>query len=121
MGIAALDDCALHVLVTVASNAVPGRAILDGGSKTFSSDGSRGDQISYGMIREDPEAVFVALSEEHGHVDIARSGRTYQVGERLRVMPNHVCATVNMHDRLYGVRNGMVEKVWDVSARGKVQ
>ncbi|MFZ0590160.1 MAG: alanine racemase [Bryobacteraceae bacterium] len=121
MGIAALDECALHVLVTVASNAVPGRAILDGGSKTFSSDASRGDQVSYGMIREDPEAVFVALSEEHGHVDIARSGRSYQVGERLRVLPNHVCATVNMHDRLYGVRNGMVEKVWDVSARGKVQ
>lgn len=121
MGIAALEDCALHVVVTVASNAVPGRVILDGGSKTFSSDASRGDQMSYGMIREDPEAVFMTLSEEHGHVDIARSGHAYRVGERLRVLPNHVCATVNMHDRLYGVRNGVVEKVWDVLARGKVQ
>jgi D-serine deaminase-like pyridoxal phosphate-dependent protein len=121
MGVASLEDCALHVLVTVASNAVPGRAILDGGSKTFSSDASRGDQISYGMIREDADAVFVALSEEHGHVDITRSSRAYRVGERLHVLPNHVCATVNMHDRLYGARKGIVEKVWDVSARGKVQ
>jgi D-serine deaminase-like pyridoxal phosphate-dependent protein len=121
MGVAKFEDCALHVLVTVASNAVHGRVILDGGSKTFSSDSSRGDQVSYGMIREDPDAVFLGLSEEHGHVDIARSGRAYRVGERLRVLPNHVCATVNMHDKLYGVRNGMVEKTWNIAARGKVQ
>jgi D-serine deaminase-like pyridoxal phosphate-dependent protein len=121
MGVATLDECALHVLVTVASNAVSGRAILDGGSKTFSSDAARGDQISYGMIRGDAKAVFVALSEEHGHVDTTQSGRSYQVGERLRVLPNHVCATLNMHNCVYGIRNGMVEKVWEVAARGKVQ
>jgi D-serine deaminase-like pyridoxal phosphate-dependent protein len=121
MGGETLDECALHVLVTVASNAVSGRAILDGGSKTFSSDAARGDQISYGMIRGDAKAVFVALSEEHGHVDTTQSGRSYQVGERLRVLPNHVCATLNMHNCVYGIRNGMVEKVWEVAARGKVQ
>lgn len=121
LNIAALEDCALHVLVTVASTAVPGRAIIDGGSKTFSSDRSKGDKAVFGMVREDPDTDFVALSEEHGHFDISRSTRPYHVGERLRILPNHVCATVNLHDRLYGVRNGIVEKVWEVAGRGKVQ
>lgn len=121
MGVANLEDCALHVLVTVASTAVPGRAIIDGGSKTFSSDRSRGENTVYGIIREDLEAQFVALSEEHGHFDISRSSHQYRVGERLRILPNHVCTTVNMHDRLYGVRDGAVERVWDIAGRGKVQ
>jgi D-serine deaminase-like pyridoxal phosphate-dependent protein len=121
MGVAAIEDCALHVLVTVVSNAVPGRVIIDGGSKTFSSDRSRNEPVSYGMIREDPQAVFTALSEEHGHLDITGGGRIYTIGERLRVLPNHVCTTVNMHDRLYGARSGVVERVWKVAGRGKVQ
>lgn len=121
LGVSKVEDCALHVLVTVASTAVPGRAIIDGGSKTFSSDRAKGDKAVFGMVREDPDAEFVALSEEHGHFDISRSNHQYRVGERLRILPNHVCATVNLHDRLYGVRNGSVERVWEVAGRGKVQ
>lgn len=121
MGICSLDDCALHVLVTVASTAVPGRAIVDGGSKTFSSDRAKGDKATFGMIREDPEADFVALSEEHGHLDLSHATRPFHVGDRLRILPNHVCATVNMHDRIYGIRGTTVERVWPVEARGKVQ
>jgi D-serine deaminase-like pyridoxal phosphate-dependent protein len=121
LGVANLEDCALHVIVTVVSTAVPGRAILDGGSKTFSSDRSKTDTPIFGVIREDEAAQFVSLSEEHGHVDISGSSRAYRVGERLRVLPNHVCTTVNMHDKLYGVRQGIVEKVWEIAGRGKVQ
>jgi D-serine deaminase-like pyridoxal phosphate-dependent protein len=121
LNVSKLEDCALHVIATVVSTAVPGRAIIDGGSKTFSSDRSKGDKAVFGMIREDPDTDFVALSEEHGHFDITRSKHKYRVGERLRILPNHVCATVNLHDRLYGVRNGVVERVWEVAGRGKVQ
>jgi D-serine deaminase-like pyridoxal phosphate-dependent protein len=121
MGICSLDDCALHVLVTVASTAVSGRAIIDGGSKTFSSDRAKGDKQTFGLIREAPEADFVALSEEHGHLDLSHATRQFHVGDRLRILPNHVCATVNMHDRIYGVRGTKVERVWAVEARGKVQ
>jgi D-serine deaminase-like pyridoxal phosphate-dependent protein len=121
MGVASLEDCALHVLVTVASTAVPDRAIIDGGSKTFSSDRSKTETPVFGIVREDPAAEFVALSEEHGHFDISRSTHQYRVGERLRILPNHVCTTVNMHDRLYGVRKGTVERIWEIEGRGKVQ
>jgi D-serine deaminase-like pyridoxal phosphate-dependent protein len=77
--------------------------------------------VTYGLIREDPQTDFIALSEEHGHLDTTRSDRKFQIGERLHILPNHVCVTVNMHDQIYGVRGDTVEKVWQVKARGKVQ
>ena len=123
-GIAAaeLSDCALSVLVTVVSTSVPGRAIIDGGSKCFSSDRYQaGDGSGFGLIKEDHSAELERLSEEHGHLNIKNSGRSYKVGDRLSVIPNHVCTTVNMHDEIYGVRGERVEAVWRVEGRGKVR
>ena len=118
---ASLDDCALSVLVTVVSTSVSGRAVIDGGSKTFSSDRYQAeDGRGFGLIKEDPAAEIERFSEEHGHLNVAQSDRKYTVGERLMVIPNHVCSTVNMHDEVYGVRGDQVETVWRVAARGKV-
>jgi D-serine deaminase-like pyridoxal phosphate-dependent protein len=120
-GVTTVDDCALAVMVTVVSTAVPGRVIIDGGSKTFSSDRLlTADGVGFGLVKEDPLAIFESMSEEHGHLDVSRSARPYRIGERLRIIPNHVCATINMHDRIYGMRSGMVEVEWPVAARGKV-
>ena len=119
---ASLDDCALSVLVTVVSTGVPGRAVIDGGSKTFSSDRYQAeDGNGFGLVKEDHAAQIERLSEEHGHVNIARSDRRYRVGDRLSVIPNHVCTTVNMHDEIYGIRGEQVETVWRVEGRGKVK
>jgi D-serine deaminase-like pyridoxal phosphate-dependent protein len=121
-GFATLEECALSVMTTVVSTAVPQRVILDGGSKTFSSDRLlTGDHIGHGAILADPDAVLFGLSEEHGHIDISNSKRSYRLGERLRILPNHVCATINMHDTIYGIRCDKVETVWTVAARGRVQ
>jgi len=119
---AAWEDCALSVLVTVVSTAVTGKAIIDGGSKTFSSDRYQGeDGNGFGLVKEDYAAQIERLSEEHGHFNIERSERRYRVGERLSVIPNHVCTTVNMHDEIYGVRGEQVEEIWRVAGRGKVR
>lgn len=119
---ASLDDCALSVLVTVVSTGVSGRAVIDGGSKTFSSDRYQAeDGNGFGLVKEDHAAQIERLSEEHGHVNIARSDRRYKVGDRLSVIPNHVCTTVNMHDEIYGIRGEQVEVVWRVEGRGKVK
>ena len=118
---ALLDDCALSVLVTVVS-AGHGRAAIDGGSKTFSSDRYQAeDGTGFGLIKEDRAAQIERLSEEHGHLNVTRSDRRYKVGDRLSVIPNHVCTTVNMHDEIYGVRGEQVETVWRVEGRGKVR
>ena len=120
--VAGIEDCALSVIVTVVSNSVTGRAIVDGGSKTFSSDRYlAGDGRGYGIVKEDPEAELEILSEEHGHLNIKHSTHRHRVGDRLTVIPNHACSTVNLHDVIYGVRGEQVETEWVVAGRGKVR
>jgi D-serine deaminase-like pyridoxal phosphate-dependent protein len=122
IGIAEVEDCALSVIATVVSTSVSGRAIIDGGSKTFSNDRHHaGNGRGFGIVREDPDAELEALSEEHGHLSIKHSARHYRVGERLTIIPNHVCSTINMHDEIYGVRGERVEAIWNVQGRGKIR
>jgi D-serine deaminase-like pyridoxal phosphate-dependent protein len=122
IGVARLEDCALSIIATVVSTSVSGRAIVDAGSKTFASDRYPvADGRGFGVVREDLDAEVEHLSEEHGHLNISRSSHKYRVGERLTVIPNHVCNTVNMHNKIYGVRGEQVETVWEVAGRGKVQ
>ena len=118
----ALEDCAASILVTVVSTARPGQMIIDGGSKTFSSDRSMTPpEATYGRIVEAPDCDFHKMNEEHGYVDITRAGRDFAVGDRVRVIPNHVCVAMNLHERVYGVRGDKVERIWQVEARGKLQ
>jgi len=121
-GACALEDCAAVMLSTVVSTARPGQMIIDGGSKTFSSDRlATSDTGGFGILVEDPRAVFTKMNEEHGFVDIRQCERKFAVGDRVRIIFNHICAAVNLHERLYGVRGETVEQVWKVEARGKLQ
>jgi D-serine deaminase-like pyridoxal phosphate-dependent protein len=121
-GACSLEDCAVRVVATVVSTAVPGRAVIDGGSKTFSSDllGS-GPKSGYGYVVEAPDAPIVKLNEEHGLLDITQSRHDFHVGEVVTVIPNHVCATVNMHDEILTLRQGEAVGCWKVAARGKIR
>jgi D-serine deaminase-like pyridoxal phosphate-dependent protein len=121
-GACTLDDCAVSILVTVISTARKGQMIVDGGSKTFSSDPAvNSSERTFGRVVEAPDCVFHNMNEEHGFVDIRRAGRTFTVGDRVRIIPNHVCPAVNLHEQVYGIRNGEVEQVWQVEGRGKLQ
>ena len=121
-GACSREDCAVRVVTTVVSTAVPGRAIIDAGSKTFSSDllGS-GPKSGYGYVVEAPDAPIIKLNEEHGHLDITQSQHQFHVGEVVTVIPNHVCATVNMHDEILTLRQGEAVGCWKIAARGKVR
>lgn len=116
-GVCALEQCALKVITTVISAPAADRVIVDGGSKTFSSD------MGYpmGYILEYPEAQIYQMSEEHGFVDVARCEHRPKIGERLTVIPNHACGAINMHNELIGVRGQNVEAQWEIAARGKIQ
>jgi D-serine deaminase-like pyridoxal phosphate-dependent protein len=121
-GACAWGDCAATLLVTVISNAKSGQVLIDGGSKTFSSDTmAGGSEAEFGRIVEAPQSRFFKMNEEHGFVDVSASGDAFAVGDRLRVIPNHICVAVNLHERMYGVRGERVECVWQVEARGKLQ
>jgi D-serine deaminase-like pyridoxal phosphate-dependent protein len=117
-----LEDCAVRVVATVVSTAVPGRAIIDAGSKTFSSDAlGSGPKSGYGYVVEAPDAPIIKLNEEHGYLDITQSQHKFFVGEVLTVIPNHVCATVNKHNEILTVRQGAVVGCWMIAARGMVR
>jgi len=121
-GACTLDDCAATILCTVVSTARPQQMILDGGSKTFSSDRLATGEPGFGLIREIPGALFSKMNEEHGYVDLRRAeSAAVEVGDRVRVIPNHICVAMNLHEQVYGIRGGEVEQVWRVEARGKLQ
>lgn len=114
-------DCAAALLVTVASVA-PGRIIIDGGSKTFSSDRLSGPaEVSFGEVLGHPQLRFHKLNEEHGYIDLGGSDARFRPGDRLRIIPNHICVAMNLHERVYGVRGDEVVEQWPVEARGKLQ
>ena len=110
-------DCALRVLTTVVSTSVPGQCVIDGGSKTFSSDQTFG----VGTYGHFPGRSWTMrkMNEEHGYVEI--DGARPRVGEKVWVVPSHVCATVNLHDEIWYGRAGRVEGSWQVAGRGKVR
>ena len=116
-GACTMADCAATILSTVVSTSVPGQFVIDGGSKTFSSD--RAAAEGFGVFLDTPEALFEKMNEEHGYVKHA--GHARKVGDRVRVLPNHVCVAVNLHEKIYGVRGDQVEAVFDVLGRGKLQ
>lgn len=121
-GACELRDCALEVVVTVVSRAVSDYIVVDGGSKTFSSDRQfSGAQSGFGLVRQDPSMLFERLSEEHGQIRLSQGGHKPGVGDRLRVIPNHVCVTVNLHDRIWFHRKGEVLGSWKVQGRGCVR
>ena len=109
------EDCAVTVLSTVISSPSSNRAVVDAGSKSISMDTDRmpvpknGDDIEY-----------VNYSEEHGWLETSDVPRTTSVGDRLSFIVPHVCTTINLHDTLVGVRDGVVEEVWSIQARGDV-
>ena len=118
LGICRPEDCALHVLATVVSVPAPDRAVVDAGSKTLSSDLQKPGNSGLGVLA-DGRGRLVRLTEEHGVVEPA-PGASFRVGERVRVIPAHVCPVVNLHDRLFAVRDGRVERELPVAARGRV-
>jgi D-serine deaminase-like pyridoxal phosphate-dependent protein len=118
-GVATWDDCALHIYSTVVSRAAPERGILDAGSKTLTTD--TGGLEGHGLILEHPEARIARFAEEHGFLDLSRSNTRPNVGDVVRIVPNHVCVVVNMMDEVVMVRGEEIVGTLPVAARGKLR
>ncbi len=103
-------DNALFILTSVMSHAKADKAICDAGLKAQSVDS--GLPKIFG--RDDVE--YVKCSDEHG-VIMDPDGKL-KVNDKLKLVPGHCDPTCNVHDWYVGVRNGKVEKLWPVTARG---
>lgn len=122
LGACAPDDCALTVLATVVSTSVPNQAVIDAGAKALGREPMRGvPGEGWGALLGRPEVLVDRMSEEHGILDLSKTAWRPEVGELVRVVPNHVCIVVHLNDVIYGVRGSRVERSWKVDARGRGQ
>lgn len=119
VGACGWEDCAVTVLATVVSTAVPGQAVIDAGSKALGREPLRSDGDGFGSLLDRPDVIVKGLSEEHGLLDLSRTDWRPSVGDQVRVVPNHVCIVVHLNDQLLGIRGDVVERSWAVAARGR--
>ena len=110
-------DVAIHVLVTVVDRPEPGLALIDAGSKVFSSDKTALGVHAIAVDGRDIQAV--RLNEEHGYLR-GSDVDTLKVGDRLQLMPAHVCTVINLTNQVTVVEGATIVDRWRVDARGRV-
>ena len=102
----------LFVLASVISVPAADRAIVDAGLKSYSAE--RGPP----WVHDRPGIEVSGVSDEHGKLKLAGDARPLSIGEKVWLIPGHCDPTVNLHDWYVGIRNGRVEALWPISARG---
>jgi D-serine deaminase-like pyridoxal phosphate-dependent protein len=121
LGTCRTDDVALAALATVVSTPATGRAVLDAGAKVLGPDRPAWTP-GHGLLPARPGARVSGLWEHHAVVDQAATLEAglppLRLGERVAIVPNHVCTAVNLADRLHVVAGGEVVERWDVAAAG---
>jgi len=104
---------ALTLLATVTSRPTATRLILDAGKKEMSADAASPEPLGL------PEMISVGLSAEHTTIELGRPSLEPRVGDRVELIVGYSDTTIHLHEEIIGVRNGIVEAIWPVSARGK--
>jgi D-serine deaminase-like pyridoxal phosphate-dependent protein len=117
LGIADEKQCALSVLATVVARPASRRLILDCGSKALAAERLSPRSLTYGVVLDHPELAVERLFEEHA-VLTSTDPTEIPLGARLRVVPNHSCATTNLHSRMFVIEDDEISDVWTVDARG---
>lgn len=116
LGVATHETCAAFVLATVISRPTPSRVVIDAGTKMLSSDGVGRDDWVHVLRRPDLHPMF--LSEEHGVFHADDPAAAPVIGERVLVVPHHVCTMMNLADEVHLVRDGAPIDTVPVLARG---
>ncbi len=114
-GIGDRFDCALTVLATVVSRPEKKRIIVDTGLKVLTKEFGIPQPIGLQGVE------MIGLSEEHGKMLVSNENISLKPSDKLEILPTHCCTNVNLHDRFFGIRNEIVETVWEIAARGRSQ
>ncbi len=122
LGTHSVDQCAGRILATVVSRPSGDRAVIDAGSKSLSAATAEfNGQTVLGYVVEYPEAIFSGASEEHGQIDLTLCTKKPEIGEQVQIILAHPCPGFNEHDSIYALRDGRVEAIWSVDARGSIR
>jgi D-serine deaminase-like pyridoxal phosphate-dependent protein len=123
LGVATVDECAATVVATVIARPAPERAVIDAGTKAVAADRFmiRAEPEGYGLVKAQPGWFFARASEEHGV--LLRNGDEpaveLRIGDRVEVIPNHVCPMINLYDEAVAHRGGEVAGTIPIVARGR--
>jgi len=117
LGLVPVERCALSVLATVVSRPDPLRLILDCGSKALAAERLTSRTTGLGLVAGHEGLTVDRLFEEHAIVE-ASEPSTVPIGARVRVIPNHSCASVNLHERILVTDGEEVVDDWRIAARG---
>jgi D-serine deaminase-like pyridoxal phosphate-dependent protein len=107
--------CALTVLATVTSRPTPTRVILDAGRKAMSMDTALPRALDL------PGVKLMKLSAEHMLLELDAPNDRPRIGERMEFIVGYSDTTVHLHEKIVALRNGTVEAVWKIAARGKIK
>ena len=118
VGAATWKDCAVTVLTTIVSRPSSDRAVMDAGSKTLSSDTAFPPASGFGHIVDHEDVDVSWLNEEHGVLTVPPE-LSLAVGDRVRIVPNHVCQVINLSDSVTLVDSDCIVGELSVEARGK--
>ncbi len=107
-------ECALFVLSTICSHTSPTHAITDAGRKAMNAD------HCLPIVKDIPGASLIKLYAEHAVLALDQAtGKWLSVGDKISFIVGYEDMTLCLHDQLYGIREGKVEVIWDIQARGK--
>ena len=121
-GAASEDDVAAFVVATVVSRPTAERVVIDAGSKVLTSDRMlmANPPTTFGGVIGHEDWSAARLSEEHGVIEVPATADV-GIGDRVLIMPNHICPVINLANELTIVEDGAVVDLWAVAARGRVQ
>ena len=122
-GIDNYDNCAATILATVISKPTTTRVVLDAGAKALTSQ-NRGAGICHtpgnGLIKGPNMVRLSGVYDEHGLIYNQQFSEQVKVGDKIEVIPNHICPTCNLYDKAYLVSNGHVLREISILCRGKL-
>ncbi|KIW27893.1 uncharacterized protein PV07_07591 [Cladophialophora immunda] len=104
----------LTILSTVISKQGQYQATIDAGLKSLTTDSGLAEC-------KDPRYEHRNLGDEHGSLRWEEGTPALEVGDRIEMIPSHIDPTINLHDFYYAHRRGVIEEIWPVDSRGKVQ
>ena len=105
----------LTIVSTVISKQGPNAVTIDAGLKSLTTDSGLAECKT-------PGYAYGVMGDEHGSlIWQAGEGKGLDVGDRVEMIPSHIDPTINLHDMYYAYRRGIIEEIWAVDSRGKVQ
>lgn len=116
--------CAATVLTTVISKPTAERVVLDAGAKSLTSQNRSGGICAaqgYGLVKNSNDIRLSGLYDEHGLIYDREFSESVQVGDKIEVIPNHICPACNLYDSAYLVSHGEIKGEIPILCRGKLR